>query len=216
MFPNLLKQTVFATASTAVILASVTTNSAQAVQLHYDFTGPRDTQDSFDFTVDGITVTATGLYRSGPGGQLDSARVRQTEDGLGVKSRRVADNNDKQGQIDGLGRNESLLLDFTPNNVRLLSATFGRVNGNDDFRLFVDGNKLIHRADIPSNNMFDFEALSNTTGSQFRFTVTENNDDYTLKSAVFQAVPEPASILGLFTVAGLATSGLKLKRKSVA
>ncbi|NET00838.1 MAG: PEP-CTERM sorting domain-containing protein [Sphaerospermopsis sp. SIO1G1] len=215
MLKSILQKTVFATTSAVVICATATTNSAQAVQLHYDFTGSGGNRNSFEFTSHDVDVTVTAYSQLSP---FIPAKVRQTRHGLGIKSSRF--DTDKK-EIDGFGPDESLLLDFAPKNVRLLSATFGRVGFNDEFSLFVDGDHLISR-NIPGGNRrdkdtgtFNFERFSGTTGSQFRFTVTDFNDDYTLKKAVFQTVPEPASILGLFAVAGLATSGLKLKRKSI-
>jgi hypothetical protein len=214
MSNSIFQKLAFATTGAVVICATAHTNPAQAAQFVYDFTGANSTQNSFDFTVNGLTVTATGYSQINP---FIPAQVRQTSNGLGIKSSLI----DLQpGQVDGFGANESLLLDFSPKNVRLLSATFGKVGSNDEFRLFVDGNQLIS-ADIPGGNfqdngvgIFNFENLSGTTGSQFRFTVTDFNDGYTLKGAVFQRVPESASIAPLFAFAALsAGSALKLKQK---
>lgn len=211
MSANIFQKLAFAATTTVVICGLTNTNPAQAAQFVYDFSGSNNTQRSFNFKVDGLTATATGYS------QIGHARVRQSNAGLGIRSSFL--DTDKR-EIDGFGLKESLLLNFTTN-VRLLSATFGRVGYGDEFRLFVDGNRLIS-ANIPGGNIWDrdigtfnFDHLSGTTGSEFRFTVTDKWDDYTLKRAVFQ-VPEPGAILGLLTVAALSTgSALKHKHKSV-
>ena len=214
MLHNKFQKAVFTTTA-AVVLAATSTSAAQAVQLHYDFTGSGGTRDSFEFTSHGIDVTVTGYTKLDP---FVPAKVRQTSHGLGIRSSFL--DTDKK-EIDGFGLKEYLLLDFTPKNVRLHSVTFGRVGLNDDFSLFVDGDHLVS-ADIPGGHwkdkgtgFFSFESYSEAEGSQFKFTTPGKWDDYTIKKAVFKKVPEPASILGLFAVAGLATSGLKLKRESV-
>ena len=97
-----------------------------------------------------------------------------------------------------------MLLNFDQT-VRIVSASFSRVQGNDGFRLLVDGNTLVttQRRRELSNNTFDFSSFSagERTGSEFTFTVSQRNDDYRLRSVtVATDIPESTSVLSLLAV----------------
>ncbi|MEB3279700.1 MAG: PEP-CTERM sorting domain-containing protein [Lyngbya sp.] len=168
---------------------------------------PPETASAFDFTVDGITLTVSGISEKGSG------EVRKTVHGLGVVDGIGPDN-----QIDLWGGLEKLLLNFDQE-VTLVSATFGLVNasGDDQFSLFVEDNLLVEGAYIPvDTNVFSFKDLEyeQKTAKSFGFTaynILPQGDDYTLKSITVATVPEPTTVLGLMAVGALASVGLKRK-----
>lgn len=203
-------------------LGGVGVRQAEASTLHsgttiFDFTGSRSTQDSLNFSEDGIDLEVTAFATSIFG--VSERDVAQRNRGLGVKSDDFLGPLDSP-QIDGFGPNETLLLTFSPD-VSLVAATFSNVQRNDEFSLFVDGDLLVSE-DIPNNNTFNFTSLApNNEGSQFGFSVTDFNDDYFLKSVKVKAIeepvstPEPASLLGLLAVGAFGANSAVKRKKAV-
>ncbi|MDA0672230.1 MAG: PEP-CTERM sorting domain-containing protein [Cyanobacteria bacterium] len=206
-----------ATVLTVSAMTSMGVQPAQAASLTFDLTGSNANAPSFMFTVDDVTLTATGSNEYG------ARDLRRTQYGLGVRS---ADGEDSgpHNQIDGRGSNglfgpEALLLELD-RKVKIISAVFSRVNRNDNFHLLIDGNHAF-AGDIPGPPMgssvsdheeFIFTApVNSTVGTKFTFTVPQMNDDYALKSVTFEAVPEPATLLGMLAIA--ATAGVAVQRK---
>ncbi|MEO0424497.1 MAG: PEP-CTERM sorting domain-containing protein [Pseudomonadota bacterium] len=121
------------------------------------------------------------------------------EQGMGVQGLFEFDD-----QLDGFGRDESLIFSFSES-VRLLSATFSRVGSNDDFRLITGGGVIVD-GDPGLQNPFDFISFD-LVDSLFEFTVIGANDDYKISEIVVARIPEPG-VLALFAVGligGLAT-----------
>jgi hypothetical protein len=202
MINNIVTKLGLTTASIVLGLGTIAVKEANATT--FNFSSPYySQQSSLNFREDGIDLTATGITSNG------SREIVQNFYGLGVKGGFL-----DSYQVDGLGLNETLLLSFH-RTVSLISATFSAVDGNDEFRLFVDGDLLVS-ADIPNNNIFNFTSFApDNKGSQFGFSVTDFNDDYYLKNIEVEAVPEPASILGLLALGAFGASST-LKRKKAA
>ncbi len=188
-------------ATSATVVSLVGGQAAEAVT--FNFQGGPKTEGSIFFSEQGIGVTATA---NGNG------QVAQRANGLGVKGGRL-----DSPQLDGLGKDETLELTFDQQ-IILTSATFSRVGFNDEFKLFVDGDKLV-AADIPGGNLFDkgsgtfdftYFAKPDRTGSVLGFTVTDFNDDYFLSSIEVEEVPEPLTILGSLSALGM---GVLLKKQ---
>lgn len=177
-------------AGNLTVTAVLQTAPAQA--LVFDFRDSFDIEPSFNFSQEGIDVTATA---AAPG---PSRVVVQSGVGLGVRLPSSGDN----FQIDGLGPDETLNLEFSEQ-VNLVSATFSRVGFFDEFRLLVDGTQFV-QANILGGNLSDtdigiFNFSPSPTGSLFGFTVTDWNDDYFLRAVEVTPVPTPAAVLpGLF------------------
>ena len=194
---------------------------ANAATVIYDFgtlnpstiVGNRGNASSLEFTVDGITLKASGQEGTADVNirQILNNQNNDNNGGLAVRGINVGNaNRNFFGQIDGRGGDfEALLLEFEQN-VKIVSATFTRVNSNnnDDFSLSVNGNNPII-GDIPldiiSPNGNDwgtgtFNFNDPLIGNLFAFSVTQNNDDYRLKSVTFATVPEPTAILGLLSL----------------
>ena len=199
---TILKRLSIATAG-ATTIALATASAASAASITFDFSGNGGKQQSFNLVEDGLSVTATGELVDG-----SSRDVFQDGDGFGVFR-----GGDENTQIDGVNddKRETLNLDFD-NLVTLLSATFAKVDSNDEFKLFVDGNQLVSDTDIPDGGTFDFTS-SNATGTVLGFSIGDSNDDYFLKSVEVQEVPEPTSILGSLLVSGFGTMFYKKRKK---
>ncbi|MBD2569867.1 MULTISPECIES: PEP-CTERM sorting domain-containing protein [Nostocaceae] len=207
-----LLQKISVLAATSAIAVMATTGKASATTFYLgNGLNLPQISSSFSYSEDGISLVATGTQNSGA-----SRNVYQSILGLGV-----ANNNNilnvGGNQIDGgTGLGETLKLTFTNTAVKLLSATFSRVGSNDSFKLLVDGNQFI-AADIPGGNFLDLDISKFTfspspTGTVFGFTVTDGNDDYLVKYVEVEAVPEPASVLGLLAF-GAMGAGSMIKRK---
>lgn len=177
---------------------------AEAASLKkFDFSSEKvtfKTAPFFDFIVDDVTLNVTADAEDGTG------QVRTTVEGLGV-----FDGKGWRREIDAAGGLETLFLNFGQK-VSLVSATFGYVDGNDAFNLFVGENSLVNGEDIPDNNMFDFTGfdLLQTTAKTFSFTANPGSD-YSLKSITVATVPEPTTVLGLMAVSALGSVALKRK-----
>ncbi|MGB6297801.1 MAG: PEP-CTERM sorting domain-containing protein [Rivularia sp. (in: cyanobacteria)] len=199
---TILKRLSIATVGAATI-ALTTASAASAASIGFNFSGTGGQQGFIDFDQDGLNVKATGKLANG-----NARNVFQDQDGLGV----FADD-DGNTQIEGQGMNfrETLNLKFD-NVVTLLSATFTKVDSDDEFQLFVDGNQVVSDTDIPSDGIFDFTSF-NATGTVLGFTIGDSDDDYFLKSIEVKEVPEPTTILGSLLVTGFGAMFYK-KRKN--
>ena len=199
---TILKRLSIATAG-ATTIALATASAASAASITFDFSGNGGKQQSFNLVEDGLSVTATGELVDG-----SSRDVFKDGDVFGVFR-----GGEEITQIDCVNddKRETLNLDFD-NLVTLLSATFAKVDSNDEFKLFVDGNQLVSDTDIPDGGTFDFTS-SNATGTVLGFSIGDSNDDYFLKSVEVQEVPEPTSILGSLLVSGFGTMFYKKRKK---
>ena len=188
-------------------LTAISAKPAQATRFHLG--GFPSLSSSFDYSKEGIDLTITAGSTAGP------RNVARGFLGVGVKGGFLDD-----PELDGLGPNEALFLDFNKK-ISLVSATFSRVGFNDDFQLFVDGDFLVE-ADIPGGNIFDrgigtfrFKKFApDNQGTSFAFTVAGKNDDYFLKKVKVKVVPEPASLLGLLAVGAFGVSSATKSKKS--
>ncbi|NJM21014.1 MAG: PEP-CTERM sorting domain-containing protein [Richelia sp. RM2_1_2] len=210
---SILKRISIATAGAATI-ALTTTSAALAASITFDFSGsPSQQAPSFTLNQNNLEVTATGITRNG-----EIRNVFQGENGFGVTS-----GEGERNEIDGdaLGKKETLNLGFNKL-VNLISATFTKVDTNDDFKLFVDGNELVAAA-IPGGNAidtgigsFDFTSF-NAKGTVLGFTVGDDTgNEYFLKAVEVKEVkevPEPTTILGSLLVSGFGAMFYK-KRKN--
>ncbi|WP_414621435.1 PEP-CTERM sorting domain-containing protein [Calothrix sp. CCY 0018] len=187
----------------ATTIALTTVSAASAASIGFDFSGNGGQKESFNQSKNGLNVTATGKVANGT-----SRDVFQDEDGFGV-FRGVGEN----PQIDGVGVNKRETLNLRFNKlVNLLSATFAKVDSDDEFKLFVDETQLVSDTQIPNSGTFDFTSF-NATGTVLGFTVGDSDDDYFLKSVEVKEVPEPTTILGSLLVSGFGAMFYK-KRKN--
>ena len=201
-----------ATVCTVATVAHVGVQPAQAASITFDLTGPLSDASSFDFTVDDVTLIATGFNGDGA---LD---VRRTQSfGLGI-----VDNAGPDNQIDSRQNNPETLRLTLSQQVKIISAVFSRVNTeanpNDDaFNLRVNGGEvnLLWGALPPGDNgLFTFTSpISTTMGTTFDFSAVQADDDYSLKSVTFETVPEPLTILGTVAAAGM---GYVARRRQLA
>ncbi len=204
-----------AAASAVAVIGTTAKASAIEIYLGNGFSIP-EIRGSVNYNVNGISLTATGTQASGA-----SRNVYASLFGLGVTSRApgilgtIGAIGSGENQIDGgITLGETLNLTFNNTAVRLISATFGRVGTNDNFKLLVDGNTFI-AADIPGGNLLDFDIGKFSfnpapTGRVFGFTVADNNDDYLVKYVEVEAVPEPITMAGIAVGSGF---GVLLRRK---
>ena len=151
----------------------------------------------FNYLVDGINLTV-----SGSAGLAPNPLVTRRRAGLGVRATAL----DNTPQLDGVGFNETLTLEFDPE-VFLLEATFARVDRNDQVTISID-TTTIFNGTIPQIGTVDL--TNSPSGVVANFSVTDRNDNYFLSSVSVNAVPEPLTILG----AGSAIAfGAGFKRK---
>jgi hypothetical protein len=181
-------------AATAAMTTGVAMTEAPAQALTLDFSaGTSSVSPLLEFNAGGINVKATAT----PSVFGVSRKVFQGSNGLGAT---FTNSSLENNQVDGLGLDETLNLLFSEQ-INLLAATFARVGTNDEFKLLVNGNQFIS-ADIPGGNGSDtaigkFSFSPSPVGTLFGFTVTDNNDDYFLKSVEFTPIPTPALLPGL-------------------
>lgn len=178
---------------------------AGAFSFSFDLGGSTAVNSSFSYNTGDVGLTVTGFRDNLLGGGTTSAFVVRSSGGLGVTSV-LSDITDplQIPELDGLGLDEGLQFEFDQK-ITINSATFSRVDSDDDFTVSVDGGGLFLSEDIPGGNLFDtgvgtfnfsaFDAGSRT-GTLVSFSVGGNNDDYILKSIEVEAVPEPLTILG--------------------
>ncbi|MEH6546181.1 MAG: VPLPA-CTERM sorting domain-containing protein, partial [Sneathiella sp.] len=124
--------------------------------------------------------------------------------GLGMYSH----GNGKNKEIDGKNANEAVQFLFDTA-VQLVSITFGKVDGNDDFDFyFDDGSGLTEQQDdidIPNGGKFSFADL--WIGTLFGIGADGQHDNFTIKKievAAVTAVPLPAA----FPLFGAALLGI--------
>ena len=196
-------------------LSSFMANEASAIVFDFGGNGSngRLGQESESFTVDGLFLEATAFDRLG-----SSRNVTRRNAGLGVRLPGIFGGFDSP-QIDGLGLDETLSLTFGTSGdtrVALNSATFSRVDGNDEFTLFTDGDAFLTNASIPNSGIFDFTSFvrPDRTASGFNFQVTDFNDNYFLRSVDVETVPEPLTVIGTALALGFGASFRKSKRSS--
>lgn len=186
----------------AIATASIVSASPVEAATVFDFTGPSNGNagvPSLNFIVDGLTVTATGSTQDG-----DSRNVTQGSNGIGVTNGGPLDS-----QVDGFGPDDVLNLFFSES-VRLVSATFGSSQANDEFQLLVDGAEFFGtNGESTGSGPFIFNPSPGPSES-FGFTVTENNDDYFLQSLVVETIPTPALLPGLI---GMGAAALRRRRQ---
>ncbi|WP_152588697.1 PEP-CTERM sorting domain-containing protein [Nostoc sphaeroides] len=204
---NILK-TVSTVVAASVVTVIATTEKAGAISIYLgNGIDQPQIDSSFNFSQDGISLTATGVTNTG------ARNVYQSILGLGV-----SDTNNPidigTNQIGGTIRvGETLKLAFNQS-VKLVSVTFSRVGNNDNFSLLVNGNQFV-AADIPGGNILDIDVSKfsfnpSPTGNIFGFTVADNNDDYLVKSVEVEAVPEPITLAGM--VMGSGFGGILFKK----
>jgi len=159
--------------------------------LIYDFmslySGNSQNGESFELTVDGLTLVMTATRVNPNTGDTQPQNVTISEHGVGVSG------------SDGLGIGhhgnwvETLRLSFQGQSVHLLSVTFGSTKDNSSFTLnHGDGSEIIQaktreQMDTP-NPEFDFEqagiVTDQRTGKIFDFSVPAlgTDDDYFLRA----------------------------------
>ena len=198
MIKNLRKYTNLSLASVFVgSFGLMNTAEASTFYLGNGFNFP-EVASEFNYVVDGIGLKTTGLLDGG-----GSRNVYRSILGAGVTNQVIFDFEDNQ--IDGLGIDETLVLEFD-RTVDLKSITFARVGINDEFTLTVDGDGGFS-ADIPGGNFLDLDISTfvlnpSRIGINFGIGVTDRNDDFLVKYVEVEAIPEPLTILGTLTALG--------------
>lgn len=189
--------------------------SSQAIVFNFGGNGSHsfEGESSLEFNSGGLLVTATG---SASNGRIRN--VTQRNGGLGVRRAGFFDFLDSP-QIDGLGPDETLTLSFGTSGdqkVVLSSATFSKVDGNDEFTLLTDGETFLANQSIPSSGLYDFTSFvrSDRTASGFSFRATDWNDNYYLKSVDVERVPEPITVVGTFIAVGFGSLFHRKRSKS--
>jgi hypothetical protein len=172
--------------ASAVLLLGMA-GSVNAAIIEYDLRGGNGQAYSYDFTVDGLTMTATATWN----GFSNIAKVTRDMHGLGVRNSR-ADNDD----IDGFGRNDYLTLTFDFM-VDLVGLNFGHDTNNDEFDLYVDG--LFKDRNLETTGFWETFAMGARRGTSFTVRASANDDNFVLSGIRVSAVPEPGSLalLGL-------------------
>ncbi|MEO0410429.1 MAG: hypothetical protein AAF221_01140 [Pseudomonadota bacterium] len=200
---------------------------AQAVSVTtFDFTsaGPNQTVgQSETFTEGGLSVEATALWQFGGAYvPIPGVQVVQGPNGLGVTNPNDDAWNGSDGQIDNLGINEGLVLDFS-REVRVDEIAFGSAGRNDQGTIFVDfaGDNtddffqqeasLNLRANNPYTAMFNglVDRILFGVPGGFNF-----NDDYYLSSITVTQMPVPAA--GVLFGSALGLAGLWRRRAAKA
>lgn len=196
-------------AAAAVAVAGLGAGAAHALPVTFDFTnGPNGWYfPSYSETMGGLTATVTaGGYAFDTIVSTTGRRVTQSSNGLGVDC--VLTPSFCDDQIDGL--TDLLTLSFG-SLVNFVSVTFGRVDSEDDFDMFVDGILEISDQTILGNNPF---SLAGFTGQSISFGADASNDAFRIASITVSVVPLPGSLPLLLAVCALAGVGVMRQRRS--
>ena len=181
----------------AILLALSFAGTASATLIEYNFTGGSGFYPSLDYTVDGVTVTATATYD----GFTNFAALRKTSQGLGVKNHLL-----DSPLIDGFLRDDYLTLTFA-SNVELIGLNFGYDSSSDEFDLFVGTTEVL--GDVETFDGWT-EFSPGYIGTSFSIRANHNNDNFTLSGLKIAApVPEP----GTFILLGAGIVGLTIYRR---
>jgi len=157
------------------------------------------------FTQTGQVEVVAGAY---------GARPVAYSPGLGVLT-----NNDNSHTIDGSGRLEAVILEFSQN-VIITGLTFGYFDGDDDFEFFFDLDmdgiveRVLSNIDIPNSGFIDMTGLFGDAGTLFGVGANHSSDSFKLKKVYYELAPEvplPAA-LPLF-LAGAAGVGFASRRR---
>ncbi len=204
----------------ALVLSSAT---AQAATIDFDFRGNGGLAPSYTFTQSGVSVTATAASFTGTGDVSTSPhyKVGQYWGGLGM-SRKW----DNSHEVDGKYGNDLIVFDFD-RTVTLESVSFTHVDRDDGFSFFfdagadgsLDSDNLGFNVDIPESGTYSFAKV--WTGDLFGIGAYDgtifNTDDFKISGISVSVVPLPAA-LPLFG-AGLLVTGFiahRRKRKNLA
>lgn len=169
---------------------------------------------SFGFSKDGIGLSAFTGRQNGSGVTTNPRDwlYQSNSNGLGMYS----PGNGKNREIDGKNTNEAVKFLFDTA-VQLISITFGKVDGNDDFDFyFDDGSGLSEQQDdidIPNSGKYIFAEL--WAGTLFGIGADGRYDNFTIKKievAEVTAIPLPAA-LPLFGAALLGIGYLVRRRR---
>ncbi|NJL46658.1 MAG: PTPA-CTERM sorting domain-containing protein [Leptolyngbyaceae cyanobacterium SM2_5_2] len=198
--------TVSAIATAAVISAQ----PAQALQIvTYNFFGSNQHSSQLNFSPVGFpsafSVTATASRLNLQTNVSSDVNVAIRPQGIGVQGGPSGPEISK-GIVGGHTLIETLRLNFNGQVVRLISATFGDGQNNDDFRLLKGDGTLIVEAKTKAQQnsatpTFNFAQAnvneSARTGTIFDFTVPAlgTDDDYFLRSLTVEVIPTPAAVL---------------------
>lgn len=172
---------------------------------------------SFNFSENGIGLSVFTGRQDGSDVATDAGDwlYQSNGNGLGMYS----PGNGKNKEIDGKNANEAVQFLFDTA-VRLVSITFGKVDGNDDFDFYFDGGSGLTEQqddiDIPDGGKFAFANL--WMGTLFGIGADGQHDNFTIKKievAEVTAIPLPAA----FPLFGAALLGLgfivRRRRKNV-
>jgi len=157
--------------------------------------GTGSAYDSIEFTVSGLTLTATGSLVTG-----ESRLVTQGNAGLGIRGGGTGQINDTVNGSEVLSLN---LTGLTPGfRAQLLSARFTAVDtvelgAYDDFLVTTDigattSGNIVEMDNAAPGRTVDFDAHGiDLQGVQFDFSVLGLDDDYRVRSVTFGIVPDP-------------------------
>jgi hypothetical protein len=199
----------FSAAITAFLLLAL---PAQASTV-FDLRGNGGWSKGFEFNEGGIGLSVFTGRQDGDTATTNAHDwlYQSRGNGLGMYS----SGNGKNKEIDGKSANEAVQFLFD-SAIQLISITFGKVDGNDDFDFyFDDGGGLTEvkdDIDIPNGNKYNFANMY--IGTLFGFGADGSNDNFTIKKievVQITSIPLPTTIT-LFGGALLGI-GLLLRRK---
>ncbi|MGF1480479.1 MAG: PEP-CTERM sorting domain-containing protein [Cyanophyceae cyanobacterium] len=206
------KNSLLAALTGAVCLSVGSGAFNQANAVTFNFSGSGGFANSFTFTEEGLSVTATASNVTA--GETIDAQVTQNSAGLGVFAGDVDENLRVDGDLEGSSNGQTSIdtLDLTfDTEVFFSSATFTRIDSSDEFDLSIDDGETERSELNPVGNgtvTVDFPSLR---GSTFSFSATDFNDGYRLQQVEAAIVPEPLTILGAGTALGF---GIAFKKRA--